>query len=121
MNQNNHDRDELPEMEFERALCVLDAAIVKVRQHAWPQSMELEMARKVLADGRLCRAGRGGLSADENRALDGLMASQEYWAGDVDGAPPRIEDDEDAYWAYHNYHAIRKLRRLSPQAGGSDE
>lgn len=44
-------------------------------------------------------------------ALNDLLDNLSHDAGDVDDFAPSIDDDEDAYWAYHQYHGIISLRR----------
>lgn len=60
-------------------------------------------------------------SADDVDPLEGLLANLAHEAGDVDDACPSIEDDEDAYWAWRQYHAIRDLRRHAQPVGEVDE
>lgn len=49
------------------------------------------------------------LTASQSVALNGLMKNAAHDAGDVEDACPRIEEDEDAYWAWNTYHGLRKL------------
>lgn len=51
------------------------------------------------------------LSKIERNALLGMLSNLEYDAGDVYDNAPSIKKDEDAYWAYHQWHAIKKLLR----------
>lgn len=50
----------------------------------------------------------------ERKALEGALEGFEYEAGDVEDIAPSIDEDEDAYWAYHAYHGIRKLLLPAP-------
>lgn len=49
----------------------------------------------------------------ERKAVTDLMEMQEYEC-DTDDEPPSI-DDEGVYWAYHNYHGLRKLLATSQE------
>ena len=60
--------------------------------------------------------GGGRLSEVEVAALDDLMANLESEVGDVYDDAPTIEADEDAYWAYHSWHAVMKLRGFASRA-----
>ncbi len=57
------------------------------------------------------------LSEDEIDAISAMQDNAEHQAGDVDDFPPSIDDDEDAYWAYYAYHAIKK-RQAALRPGG---
>lgn len=48
------------------------------------------------------------LTEPERKALEAAMQNAEHEAGDVEDVCPRMDDDEDAYWAWHKYHGLRK-------------
>lgn len=62
---------------------------------------------------------REALNEAERKALEGLMHNALHEATranvDVDDHAPLIDDDEDAYWAFHNYNGLRKSL-ATPQA-----
>ena len=60
------------------------------------------------------------LTDAERKALEGAMANAEHDAGDVEDACPSIKRDEDAYWAWHKYHGLRKLLQAPPAAVPAD-
>jgi hypothetical protein len=51
----------------------------------------------------------GPLTGDERKAVGGVMVNAEHDAIDVEDACPSIEANEDAYWAWHTYHGLKKL------------
>lgn len=105
--------------------------------HSWPgvdavllqafvageQGLEFDMirARKEIhiAQAAALPAVPDVLNAAERQAVVGLVANAEYEAGDVHDAPPSPDKDEDAYWAYHTYHALQKLLAAAPAQGES--
>lgn len=63
-----------------------------------------------------------GLRDIERKALEGLMHNALHEATranvDVDDHPPSIDEDEDAYWAFHNYNALSKALATQEVVGG---
>jgi hypothetical protein len=55
------------------------------------------------------------LSDTERKALKGLLSNLEYEAGDVHDVEPD-EDNEDAFWAYQQWHAVYKLITIAEDA-----
>ena len=108
-NQVAAERDSL-----ERALSHRNESLLHSNQEYISISAQRDAAESQLAElrGRVVK-----LTAAESDALSGLVSDLEHQAGDVYDCAPRIDDDEDAYWAYQQYQAIRKLRTLAAADG----
>lgn len=52
---------------------------------------------------------RQTLTAEEMDAVEAMLHDYAHEAVDVEDAPPSIAEDEDTFWAYTKYHALRKL------------
>lgn len=50
-----------------------------------------------------------GVTSAPEVVLEGLLANLVHNAGDVEDECPSIDEDEDAYWAWQQYHAIHTL------------
>lgn len=57
------------------------------------------------------------LTDEERKAIGGVMVNAEHDAIDVEDACPGIEVNEDAYWAWHTYHGLKKLLATGDRHG----
>jgi len=70
---------------------------------------ELETALATTPQDAAGVTGVGLLNETERSALSALLANLYHEAEDVEDSAPSVEDNEGAYWAYQQWHAITKL------------
>lgn len=84
------------------------ALIGKAEVLAWRDGYRLAAAPAIT------RSAAVALSEVERKAVEGMLHNLDHECDDVEDEAPSIDVDEDHYWAYHTYHALKKLFAAAP-------